>query len=120
MDMLEVPAIMRQFDLSQEDLETISYWIEESGIRWELSGRDKQAYWNLPPEDQNSWKFGLNRLLLGFAMSPDQGDWDGILPFEVAPTDTDLLGKLCHFIDLLATFRTELRESSDRRGIGRT
>ncbi len=108
MGLLEVPAIMRQFDLTQENLETLSYWVEESGIRWALSGKDKQAYWNLPPEDQNSWKFGLNRLLLGFAMSPSQGSWDGILPFEITPADTELLGKLCYFIDLLAGFRTEL------------
>ena len=111
MDLLEVPAIMRRFELTQENLETISYWIEESGIRWELSGKDKETYWNLPPEDQNSWKFGLNRLLLGFAMSPDQGNWDGILPFEITPSDTSLLGKLCYFMDLLGEARTELKES---------
>ena len=110
MDLLEVPAIMRHFELTQEDLETISYWIEESGIRWELSGKDKQLYWNLPPEDQNSWKFGMNRLLLGFAMSPDQGNWDGILPFEITPADTDLLGKLCYFMDLVGEVRTKLQE----------
>ena len=110
MDLLEVPAIMRHFELTQENLETISYWIEESGIRWELSGKDKQAYWNLPPEDQNSWKFGINRLLLGFAMSPEQGSWDSILPFEISPSDTGLLGKLCYFVDLLGEIRAELRE----------
>ena len=110
MDLLEVPAIMRHFELTEENLETISYWVEESGIRWELSGKDKQAYWNLPPEDQNSWKFGINRLLLGFAMSPNQGSWDSILPFEITPADTGLLGKLCHFIDLLGEVRTELGE----------
>ena len=33
MDLLEVPAIMRHFELTQENLETISYWVEESGIR---------------------------------------------------------------------------------------
>jgi exodeoxyribonuclease V gamma subunit len=110
LDLLEVPAIMRHFDLTQENLETISYWVNESGIRWELSGKDKQDYWNLPPEDQNSWKFGINRLLLGFAMSPDQGSWDGILPFEITPADTGLLGKLCYFVDLLGDVRTELSE----------
>ncbi|MDG1232480.1 MAG: exodeoxyribonuclease V subunit gamma [Pseudomonadales bacterium] len=110
MGLLEVPPIMRHFELTQENLETISYWVEESGIRWELSGKDKQTYWNLPPENQNSWKFGLNRLLLGFAMSPDQGSWDSILPFEITPGDTGLLGKLCYFIDLLEELRTELEE----------
>ena len=33
LDLLEVPAIMRHFDLTQENLETISYWVNESGIR---------------------------------------------------------------------------------------
>ena len=110
MDLLEVPAIMRQFELSHEDLETITYWIEASGIRWELSGEDKKQYWNLPPEDQNSWGFGINRLLLGFAMSPDQGSWANTLPFEINPDEADLLGKLCYVVDLLREFRIELLE----------
>jgi len=109
MDLLETPAIMRRFELSAENLETISYWINHAGIRWEVTGEDKQTHWNLPEEHQNTWRFGLDRLMLGFAMSMEQGSWQGILPFEVSPADTELLAKLHHFIDLLDEYRDLLR-----------
>lgn len=108
MDLLEVPAVMKQFDLQQEDLETISRWINDAGIRWEISGQDKSDFWQLPPENHNTWLFGLQRLLLGFAMSEDQGPWEGALPYDITPAESELVGKLCHLIDLLAAYRQKL------------
>jgi len=111
MDLLEVPAVMRKLELHQDDLETIAYWINGSGIRWELDGPSKSTFWALPAEQQNSWRFGLDRLLLGFAMEEDQDAWQNILPFDVAPSEISLLGKLCDFIDLLASYREQLVEA---------
>ena len=111
MDLLEVPAIMRRLKLGQEDLETLSHWINGAGIRWELDGSSKESRWSLPPKHQNTWRFGLDRLLLGFAMEEQKDTWQDILPFDVDPAETVLLGKLCDFIDLLAGYRDQLNVS---------
>lgn len=111
MDLLEVPAVMRKLEMHPEDLETIAYWINGAGIRWELDGNSKSSFWSLPTEQQNSWRFGLDRLLLGFAMEEAQDAWQNILPFDVAPSEISLLGKLCDFIDLLASYREQLVEA---------
>lgn len=108
MDLLEVPAVMRRFDLRIEDLELLSHWINTAEIRWEISKEAKTDRWDLPAEHQNTWYFGLNRLLLGFAMSPARGPWQNILPIEISPSDIELLGTLCHIIDRLTDFRQQL------------
>ncbi len=104
-DLLEAPAVMRRFDLNLDDLETITDWIRRAEIRWEYSGTRKTEYWQLPAEHQNTWQFGLKRLALGLAMTPEQGPWDNSLPLGIAPAETELLGTLCQIIDLLDDYR---------------
>ena len=108
MDLLETPAAMNRFDLSFEDLETLAYWIKTAQIRWEYSGQRKSEHWGLPPEEQNTWQFGLRRLLLGFAMSTDQDIWRDNLPVEVSTSEAELLGTLCHILDLLDAYRSKI------------
>ncbi|MCB1692143.1 MAG: exodeoxyribonuclease V subunit gamma, partial [Pseudomonadales bacterium] len=69
MDLLEVPTIARKLGLFEDELSTITQWIQDAGIRFELDGAAKASRWEIPPEDYNTWQFGLDRLLLGYAMS---------------------------------------------------
>ncbi len=110
-DLLQTPAVMRRFNLSSEDMDTLSYWVNAAGIRWELDGQSKADYWGLPPESQNSWRFGLDRLLLGVAMDTNTGSWREVLPFDVTPAETELLATLSGFIDLIAEFRDRLNQA---------
>lgn len=113
MDLLEVPTIARRFGLLEEDLATLTRWIDDAGIRWEITGDEKASRWNVPADNSNTWQFGLDRLLLGLAMEPDAGPWEGILPLPVSGADSELLGKLCDFIDLLARYRKEMSQARD-------
>lgn len=108
MDLLEVPAIMRKLTLHQDDLETISYWINGAGIRWEVDAESKSQFWSVPEEQQNTWRFGLDRLLLGFAMEEQLDTWQSTLPFDIEPSHISLLGKLCDFVELLDAYRDKL------------
>jgi len=113
-DLLNVPAIGRRHGLTATDLQRIAAWVRDTGIRWELNGPDKERRWRVPPERHNTWEFGLDRLLLGFAMT-DDGVWEDILPYEVALDETPLLAGLAHFIERLGEYRDELaRERSPR------
>jgi len=108
MDLLEVPAIARRFELDEEALNRISSWIHEAGIRWEVNGDAKADRWQLPPENLNTWQFGLDRMLLGYAMDADEGLFAEQLAFPVDTADSELLGSLCHIIDLLTQTREAL------------
>lgn len=111
MDLLQVPAIASQFQLDEDDRVTLTWWIMESGIRWELDAESKQFRWQVPGENQNTWQFGLDRLLLGYAMSSTEGSFAGVLPLDIDAADGELLGKLCHIVELLAHHRAELAEA---------
>jgi len=109
MDFLEVPAVSKKLNLSESDLELIAYWIDETGIRWELNADSKKQHWNLPAVEFNTWVFGLKRLLLGSAMSG--GVFQGIAPFEISAGDTQLLGKLIGFLEMLSGYRDNLAQA---------
>jgi exodeoxyribonuclease V gamma subunit len=111
MDWLQTAAIARRFVLDEEDLQTLTRWIAESGIRWGWHGQSKQQ-WQLPEENHNTWQFGLERMVLGYAMQSSDGLYDGILPYDpVEGGQAELLGKLLKFTDLLWDLRGELSQA---------
>ncbi|HWR01192.1 MAG TPA: exodeoxyribonuclease V subunit gamma [Chlorobaculum sp.] len=96
-DLLSTPPVSRRFGLEDEELDTVRRWIEETRIRWGMDEESRKTL-NLPPYRENSWRAGLDRLLLGYAM-PDEGRlYDGILPYDVEG-DAATLGKLAQFVD---------------------
>ena len=47
-------------------------WVEESGIRWGLNLSTGEEF-DLPQTAQNTWQFGIQRMLLGYAMPDSAG-----------------------------------------------
>ena len=66
LSILESVPLQRNFDLAEPDLEIIRTWIEETGIRWGIDAAHR-AELGLPAFGENSWRAGLDRLLLGYA-----------------------------------------------------
>ncbi len=100
LDLLDVPALRRRFDLAEDSLPILRRWIEGAGIRWGLDGAHKRSL-DLPALEQNSWRFGLRRMLLGYAVG-DGETLDGIAPYgEVGGLDAALLGPLSALLDRL-------------------
>ncbi len=101
LELLEVPAVMRRFGLDQEGFHRIRHWVAEVNIRWGLDSEQRQN-WDLPEFEQNSWQFGLRRMLAGYAMGDTEALWNDIAPYgEVEGLEAELLGKLAGFVDLL-------------------
>ncbi len=100
LDLLDVPALRRRFGIAEDDLPILRRWITQSGIRWGLNGAQKQTL-GLPPDEQNSWRFGLRRMLLGYATG-DGPSLDDIAPYaEVGGLDAALLGPLSQLLETL-------------------
>lgn len=101
-DLLSSPPVSRRFRLEGEALGTVRRWVAETRIRWGMDERSRSGL-GLPPFRENSWRAGLERLLLGCAM-PDEGVlFDGVLPFDVGG-EAETLGRLADFIDALDAF----------------
>jgi exodeoxyribonuclease V gamma subunit len=70
LELCEVPAIQARFDISASEYELLGHWLADAGVRWAWDEQDK-ARWNVPGDQQNTWYFGLQRLLAGYAMTGD-------------------------------------------------
>ena len=96
----EVPAIQRQFELSAAEFDLLHVWLTKAGVRWGWNGQDK-ARWGLPQEAQNTWLFGLQRLLSGYAMEGEHlfsGEGQVIAPYgDIEGQQAVALGKFYLF-----------------------
>lgn len=98
MAVLEAPPVYSRFGLTEEDLERTRRWIQETGIRWGID-REHRREMGLPPLAQNTWRSGLERLLLGYAMPARDGElFEGRLPYDlVEGSDGKMLGGFSAF-----------------------
>lgn len=69
LNILETPAVRKCFGLLEADLALIRHWINQTGIRWGIDAENR-AEMNLPAFEENTWRAGLKRLLLGYALPP--------------------------------------------------
>jgi exodeoxyribonuclease V gamma subunit len=99
---LEFPAIKEKFGLVDSDLNVIERWIKDTGIRWGID-KNSRLRAGLPGYSENTWRAGLERLLLGFAMPGENRHlFNGILPYDnIEGAEVQILGKLLEFIDRL-------------------
>lgn len=106
-EILETPAVARRFGLDEESLPRAIRWLHDAGIRW---GRDAEhrRRLGLPPEHRNSWRAGLERMLLGYAMADDGPRlFAGIRPYdEVEGASGALLGGLLSFSEAIFELET--------------
>ncbi len=110
LDLLYREPIRVRFGLSEPDIETIRGWIVDAGIRW-AADEEHRAEVGQPAHRQNTWAFGIDRLLLGYAMG-NGGDatYEGVLPTDdIDGSAGKVLGALASFSEKLFELRRELR-----------
>lgn len=100
--LLEYSAIRKRFGIENGDLPQIESWIYETNIRWGWDDNHRKKF-GLPRFKENTWRMGLDRLLLGYAMStgPDEL-YAGIAPHHgVEGSQSTVLGAFIHFCESL-------------------
>jgi len=109
---LESKAVHRKFDIIDEDLALIRKWMADTRIRWGID-KENRSLLGLPSSDENTWKAGLERLILGYALpGQDENMFEGILPYDhIEGSDAAILGKFLDFTEQLFTHVTALGQS---------
>lgn len=112
LDLLDVPALRARFGVQERDLPTLHRWIEGAGVRWGMNA-EQRAGLGLPDElEQNSWHFGLRRMLLGYAVGSSNA-CAGIEPYdEIGGLDAALIGPLVALLDALELAHNELTQAA--------
>ncbi len=106
LDILRNGAVHPNFELTAADLDSLEHWVCAAGIRWGLSA-DQRREMDLPDFTENTWAFGLDRLLMGVAVAADEMV-DGILPYtDIEGAQARSLGGLCAFVALVEKARRD-------------
>jgi exodeoxyribonuclease V gamma subunit len=101
-DLLVLGPIHARLGLDPPAIDRVKEWIVESGIRWGMDADHRHAL-GVPASDANTWRFGLDRLLVGYAL-PGGGEriFEDVLPYdEIEGKDAELLGKFAGFLRTL-------------------
>lgn len=102
LDLASTDVVRRRFGFSDDDLEQVARWVADSGTRWGLAADLREPY-ALAEFPHNTWRVGLDRLLLGVGMA-EQGQrrLGGTLPLDgVESAAIDLAGRLAELVDRL-------------------
>lgn len=109
--LLEAPAIRARAGLAEGDLNLLKAWAEAVRIRWGTDGAERQAFFGLPEVEANTWRAGLDRLLMGHVAGPLEELMAGILPSGGDTAgDSALLGRFVGWAARLFAALDALRE----------
>ncbi|WP_137292905.1 exodeoxyribonuclease V subunit gamma [Nocardioides dongxiaopingii] len=103
LDLVATPAVRHRFGLTDDDLDRVTRWVGQAGIRWGLDAAQRSRY-AMGRFEHNTWRAGIDRILLGVALSGDDHRHLGRgLPVDdVGSSDIDLAGSLAELVDRLA------------------
>lgn len=115
-ELLELPATLKRFELEQEAFENIRQWINETGIHWGLDQTSRIDSGSVGFE-QNSWRFGMDRLFSGYAIGTTDAVWNDISPYDgVGGLASAALGQLSAFLQQLQQLRTQFSGAQSLTG----
>lgn len=108
MALLEQPEVMESRGLTGSDMELLRRWVGEASIRWGRDATHRQLL-GQPEDEAHTWREGLNRLWLGFALPRELSDWpqwQGHAPVPVVEGGKlELLATLERFVAALARWQ---------------
>ncbi|WP_439937881.1 exodeoxyribonuclease V subunit gamma [Nocardia sp. N13] len=104
LDLAATEPVRARFGFTDDHLERMARWVDQAAIRWGYD-RDHRGAFGLDL-DANTWLAGLQRVLLGAAMSGDGHRTVGCtLPLDdVGDGHLELVGSFVEMVDRLHTF----------------
>lgn len=105
LDVAGADPVRARFGFGDDELERITHWVDLAGVRWGYDADHREVF-GLGDLSANTWVGGVQRVLLGAAMSGlDHRQVSGALPVDdVSDGDLDLVGRFAEFVDRLHVF----------------
>ncbi len=102
LDLLQLTPVRERFEIAAADLPEVAEWVTAAGIRWGIDAKHRGRL-GQPAAEENTWRFGLARLLVGYCMPTQaRGEYCGVLPVDdVEGESAVLVGKLAAFAEAL-------------------
>jgi exodeoxyribonuclease V gamma subunit len=88
---------------AEADLELVERWAGETRISWGVDGKSRKEL-GLPEFPENTWRAGLDRMLLGYALPGRAELFREILPYDrIEGGEAEVLGNFLGFMEKLFT-----------------
>jgi exodeoxyribonuclease V gamma subunit len=115
LNLAQAAPVRARFGFTDDNLEDITRWVRQANIRWGFDQASRQPYG--VDFVHNTWRFGIDRVLAGVAMSDDAHAWiESTLPLDdVSSNRVELAGRLAEFIDRLQRTVTALTAAQPLR-----
>ena len=114
---LESAAVQAQLGIDAARLGDIRDWVRDAGIRWGVDAAHRRDE-GLPGTHAHTWRFGLRRLLLGYAMAGDDVLFNEVAPSAIgfaggvgSAEDYEALGRFVRYCEDAFKLRGWLQES---------
>ncbi|WP_141014691.1 exodeoxyribonuclease V subunit gamma [Nocardioides sambongensis] len=113
-DLLSRDPVRRRFAFTDDELARLTRWVADAGIRWGVDAAGRAAY-RLGGFEQNTWRAGLDRLLLGVAMGGDDHRHLGRgLPVDdLGSGEIDLVGRFTEAVTRITATVTALGSAEE-------
>jgi exodeoxyribonuclease V gamma subunit len=107
--LLEYEPLRARFRLAREDVKTVWDWVADTAICWGIDPKHRVQL-GLPATNQGTWKNGMERLLLGYALPGGNSKFFcDILPYDdIEGSSGELLGQFALFLDELFALSEDL------------
>ncbi|HEX6982261.1 MAG TPA: exodeoxyribonuclease V subunit gamma [Balneolaceae bacterium] len=118
MELLEAEPLRNALDISEDDLALIQQWVDDNCIRWGIDGNFKEEK-GLPKSDHFTWKKGLSRIMLGYAMKGERGQiYEEKIPYPHidGASHAELAGKLSRLLHRLFEFYEKAKQQKTPPG----
>ena len=114
LSLFEVSAVRSQFQMDEADVQTLKNWLQAAAVRWGLNPRHRQKWGvpsNMPHAQQNTWAYGLQSLILGYAAGQAEGNsaWQGVWPLpQVSGLSALKVGYLAQWLEAVSVSLIQL------------
>ncbi len=111
LDLAGRDPVRRRFGFDDDDLSRMQEWVAESGVRWGFDAPHREPF-KLGSLQANTWRRGLDRMLVGVAMTEeDRRLVGGVLPLDDVDSGAiDLAGRFAEFVDRVKAAADSLTE----------
>jgi exodeoxyribonuclease V gamma subunit len=117
LSLFEVSAVRAKFQMDEADVQTMKNWLQGAAVRWGLNPTHRQKWGvpsNMPHAQQNTWAYGLQRLILGYAAGQAEGSeaWQGVFPLpQVSGLSALKVGYLAQWLEAVSISLSQLNAS---------
>jgi len=111
LELLGREPVRARFEIEEAEVTTIRRWITSANVRWGVDAEHRKSF-GQPPFKETTWRFGLDRLFLGYAMpGEDRLLFRDTLPFDdIEGSSAELLGRLADLCEALFDLQRKLAE----------